>query len=60
MNRNDLAKNQKELKLRVPEHLHARLKELAARDHRTLNGQVTWYLERDVEAEDTAEQKAAS
>jgi predicted HicB family RNase H-like nuclease len=57
MNRNDPA--QKELKLRVPEHLHTRLKELATRDHRTLNGQVTWYLERDVKAEDTAEQKAA-
>jgi predicted HicB family RNase H-like nuclease len=34
----------KELKLRLPDDLHARLVKAARREQRSLNGEITWLL----------------
>lgn len=34
------------LNLRLPRELHSTLAELAAREHRSLNAQIIWMLER--------------
>jgi hypothetical protein len=37
--------------VRLPRDLHARLKDLAAMDRRSLNAEIVWLLERAVDAE---------
>lgn len=39
----------KNLNLRTPDELHARLKKLATEDHRSLNAEIVYLLERAVE-----------
>lgn len=36
----------KQLTLRLPDDLHARLKEASARDQRSMHAQILWLLER--------------
>jgi len=40
----------KTLNLRLDDELHAKLRELADRDHRSMNQQIVWLLERGLEA----------
>ena len=36
-----------EVKIRLPEDIHAQLKELAAKEGRSMNKQITWILTTD-------------
>lgn len=41
----------KQINLRLPDDLHARVKEAAERDHRSINAQIMWLMEQALAAQ---------
>lgn len=49
----------KRISVIVPEHVHARLVEMAKRDKRSLRGEIEWLLEQVTMSDDDPEKRKA-